>query len=197
MILVFTACSFFVSLPGYSVEYKVVLADLPVFAESADKGISVELIKAIEDVSGNSFAIKVYPFARSMQNVIKGDADFHFPLIKNDQVPEQNLPYSYSTETIFHVNFVLYTRKDSEVNLSNLSNYVVETDRAHIDYFPFKTTSSSANLNLTLTKLSKGRIDAFIFADSVVDPVLKKLKINNIQRRLYKSFEVKIILAKS
>ncbi len=177
-------------------EYKATLAQMPVFAISKTEGVLVELVKAIEKITKNQITIGVSPFARSMKKVIDKEADFHIPLIKNDIISEEKLPYYYSTETIFHVNFTLYTVKESGVTLNNLSQYKVETDRAHVDYFPFKILPSNRIIQ-SLKKLHMGRIDAFIFSDTATDPVLKNLGYTGIQRRLYKRFEVKIILPKT
>ncbi|TYT74359.1 transporter substrate-binding domain-containing protein [Desulfobotulus mexicanus] len=181
---------------AYGNEFKASLANMPVYAESADKGVIVDLVKAIETVSGNKISISVYPFARSMHNVITGQYDFHIPLIKNELISENDLEYYFSTETIFHVNFVLYTIKDSPIALENLYRYTIETDRAHVNYFPFKILPSNS-IEGSLKKLSVGRIDGWIFADTATDPILKKLDLKNIERTLYKRFEVKVILPKS
>lgn len=171
------------------------LAQMPVHAVSKTEGVQVDLINAMSAVSEYKIEIDVFPFARSIGNVINGSADFHIPLIENDIIPVENLPYAYSTKTIFNVNFVLYTRKNSLVNKENLSNYIVETDRAHIDYFPFKTKPSHS-IELSLKRLNLGMIDAYLFADSSTDPLLKKLGYKNIERSLYKVFNVKIIIPK-
>ncbi len=197
-IFLFIMFLFFVFIPFVSLagEYKATLAKMPVYAVSPSEGVLVELVKAIEGITGHQITISVSPFARSMNKIVKNKADFHIPLIKNDIMPKEKLSYFYSTETIFHVNFTLYTVKGSGVTQKNLSQYKVETDRAHVDYFPFKIIPSNEIIQ-SLKKLNKGRIDAFIFSDTATDPILKKLGYTNIQRRLYKRFEVKIILPKN
>jgi len=172
------------------------LAQMPIHAPSKVKGVQVELVTAISAVSGYDINIDVYSFARSVDNVINNRADFHIPLIKNDIIPADKLPYAYSTQTIFQVNFVLYTRKGSEVNNQNLANHLVETDRAHIDYFPFQTLPSNS-IEQSLKRLKLGLIDAYIFADTATDPLLLELGYKNISRQLYKVFDVKIILSKN
>jgi len=101
--------------------------------------------------------------------------------------------YDYSTETIFHVNFVLYTKKGSNISIDKLPGSKVETDIAHTPYFDFPIKGSS-NLELSLKKLSTGRIDAFIFADFACDPLVKKNNFINIKRDLFKVYDVKIVL---
>ncbi len=176
--------------------YHASLAHMPVYAVSNKEGLLVELVEAIDKITEDKITIGVYPFARSMYNVINGNADFHMPLIKNDIIPEEKLPYMYSAATIFHVNFILHTRKGSGVTLNNLSNHIIETDRAHVEYFPFKIIPSSS-IKGSLEKLSLGRIDGYIFADKATDPILESLSLKNIKRQIYKIFEVKIILPKN
>ncbi len=176
--------------------YEVALAEMPVHAISKTQGVQVDFVKAIEKLTNNQIIINLYPFARSISKVIKGQVDFHIPLIKNNLIPDEKLLYYHSSETIFNVNFVLYTIKGNGVTLKNLSQYRVETDRAHVAFFPFKTIPSS-KIEQSLKKLNLGRIDAYIFADTSVDPVLKKLAFKNIQRMFYKEYEVKIILPRN
>lgn len=176
--------------------YKASIAEMPVHAISETEGIQIDLVRAIEKVVGQHISIGVFPFARSMRNVIQGEADFHTPLIKNDITAEAALPYYYSTETIYDVNFVLYTLKGSDVSVENLSRYKIETDRAHVDYFPFRVTPSD-KIESSLRRLSAGRIDGYIFADTPTDRVLRSIGLKNIQRQLYRTFDVKIILPKT
>ncbi|CAB1082672.1 hypothetical protein D1AOALGA4SA_10269 [Olavius algarvensis Delta 1 endosymbiont] len=178
-------------------DYKVSLAKMPVYAESLEKGVLVDFTKALANESGKKFKVSVVPFARSMNNVQTGKADFHMPLIAIPDVDMSTLPYDYSTETIFHVNFVLYTQKGSGFTKEKLSSnsVKVETDIAHVAYFDFKV-AGSANLEQSLKKVNAGRIDAFIFADFASDPLIKKNSLTNIKRELFKVYDVKIILPK-
>ena len=180
----------------FSEEYSITMAQMPVYAVSPTEGVLVDLIKAIEEVSANKFNIKLNPFASSVYLVKKQMRDIHLPLIKNDLVKEEELPFYYSTETQFHVNFVLYSKKEINLNLNDLSKYNIETDRAHAEYFPFKIISSNS-IEKSLEKVHNGKIDGFIFADFATDPHLKKLAYKDIKRELYKTFESKIILAKN
>lgn len=56
----------------FSSEYKASLARMPVYALSQDKGVLVDFVKAIADVSKNKISIKVQPFASSIYMVQKG-----------------------------------------------------------------------------------------------------------------------------
>jgi len=176
-------------------DMKASLAQMPVYAESTDKGVLVDLVKAIAKTSGKNIEIQVVPFNRSMHDVMDGKADFHMPLIKAENVDETKLDYAHSTETIFHVNFVLYTNKNKPIDKSKLKDYRIETDLAHVAYFDFPVKGST-RLDSSLKKVDAGRIDGFIFADFASDPIVKKEGLKNIHRELYKVFDVKIILPK-
>ncbi len=176
-------------------DLQISLAQMPVYAENTEKGVLVDFSKAIAAESGKSINIKVVPFARSMNNVVSGKADLHMPLIAIPDIDMSTLDYDYSTETIFHVNFTLYTKKGSGLTIDKLSSAKVETDIAHVAYFDFKI-NGTANIEQSLKKVNAGRIDAFIFADFASDPIVKNLNLTNIQRDLFKVYDVKIILPK-
>ncbi|PLY11563.1 MAG: hypothetical protein C0626_03090 [Arcobacter sp.] len=127
----------------FSEEYNISLGQMPVYAVSEKEGVLIDLVNAMAEETGDKFNIKVLPFASSVYLVKKQMRDFHLPLIKNDLVDENKLPFYYSKETQFHVNFVIYSKKDTNLDLSNLSKYNIETDRAHVEYFPFKTIPSN------------------------------------------------------
>lgn len=174
-------------------DFKASLAQMPVYAESQDKGVLVDFTKALAAASGKSVDFQVVPFARSMADVEAGKVDFHMPLIKPLDMAKAN--FGLSTETIFHVNFVLYTNKAKPLDVNGLAGKNIETDAAHVAYFPFDIKPSS-NIESSLKKLDLGRIDGFIFADNAADPIVKANNLANIKRQLYKRFEVKIILPK-
>ncbi len=189
-------CLFIVSSNVSSQNLKVSLAQMPVYAESTEKGVLVDMAKLISKELGKELELQVVPFIRSLDNAINGTVNFHAPLILNPNIDEKTLKYKHSTETIFHVNFVLYTTKDSKLTKDNLEGKNLETDAAHVQYFPFKVNPST-NLEGSLQKLNAGRIDGFIFADNASDPIIEKLGLTNIRRQLYYRFDVKIILPKN
>jgi polar amino acid transport system substrate-binding protein len=184
-------------LPNYAAgkTWKASLAQMPVYAESRDKGVLVDFVKALEKVSGDKIEYQVVPFPRSMHDVQDRKVDFHMPLI---QIPGAEIgteKFDYSTETIFHVNFTLYSRKGLDITPATVSRFKVETEAAHTDYFNFPVASST-NIGGSLKKVDAGRIDAFIFADFASDPLIKQDKLSNIKRQLFKRFDVKVILPK-
>ena len=102
---------FLLSLSINAMEINGTLAKMPVYSETKEKGILIDLVKALEEVSQNKINVKVLPFASSLNLVIFNKRDFHMPLIKNDVINQEELKYYYSTDTIFHVNFVIYSKK--------------------------------------------------------------------------------------
>jgi len=181
--------------PVMAKELTASIANLPVLADTPDKGVLIDLVKAIEKESGIPIKREVAPFVRSMDAVINHRADFHLPLIMVPNADESKLEYDHATETIFHVNFVLYSNKNKPLDMSKLGSYKLETDRAHIQYFPFPTEASSS-LENSLKRVDAGRIDGFIFAALESDSIIKQDNLKNIHRSLYKTFDVKIILPK-
>lgn len=181
--------------PVCAKDLKASLARMPIYAESHDKGVLVDLVKAIQRVSGVPIEYQVVPFKRSMSDVVTRKVDFHLPLIKNPNIKESDLDYDNSTASIFHVNFTLYTNKNKPVERNRINDYAIETDAAHVQYF-HKNIIPSSSLENSLKKVNIGRIDGFIFADSACDPIIKDLKLKNIKRELYRQYDVKIILPK-
>lgn len=197
-------------MPSMAKTWRASLAEMPVYAVNHDEGVLPDFIKAMERVSGEEIEFVVVPFARSMNYVQNGRVDFHMPLIQmpfHEGLPSQ-MPlhqishtetgtdvFDYSTETIFHVNFTLYTKKGSDITPENVKDYIVETDRAHIDYFDFPITPSSS-IEGSLKKVNSGRIDAYIFADNAADPIIKRGGLSDLKRQFFKRYDVKIILPK-
>lgn len=175
--------------------WKVSLAQMPVYAESADKGVLVELVKALEKVSGDKLELQVVPFPRSMSDVQGKKVDFHMPLIQLPGSETGTPKFDYSNDTIFHVNFTLYSNKGVDVSPTTASKFKVETEQAHVDYFDFPIVASNS-IEGSLKKVNAGRVDAFVFADTASDPIVKSAALGNVKRQLYKRFDVKVVLPK-
>jgi len=175
--------------------WKASLAQMPVYAESKDKGILVDFVKALEKVSGDKIEIQVVPFPRSMNDVQEKTVDFHLPLIQIPGSETGTDKFDYSTASIFHVNFTLYSGKTVDITPATAGKFKVETEIAHTGYFNFPIAPST-NLEGSLKKVDAGRLDAFVFADFASDPIVKQNHLTNIKRQLFKRFDVKIILPK-
>jgi len=180
---------------GSAKTWKASIAQMPVYAESKDKGVLVDFVKALEKASGEKIEYQVVPFPRSMSDVQEKKVDFHMPLIQIPGSETGTDKFDYSTATIFHVNFTLYSNKKGDITPQNVGKSKVETEAAHTAYFGFPVIQSFS-LEGSLKKVDAGRIDAFIFADNASDPIIKKEKLSNIKRQLFKRFDVKVILPK-
>jgi len=186
---------FLTFLSSVHASYKASIAQMVVYAENRDKGVLIDFVKALEKYSNKKISYVVVPFKRSLENVIMRKVHFHMPLIALPPQKAKKLNFDYSTETIFHVNFVIFFNKSKNVTKNNYHKFKVETDFAHIEFFD-KSVKSSTNIEGSLKKVNSGRIDAFIFADNATYPFIKKNNLKNIKSSLYERFDVKIILPK-
>ncbi len=182
------------------------LAELPLLTDSNNQGTFVKLVKAIDDVyTDGKIHIRVYPFKRSVQNVIDGVSDFHIPSIRNSDIDQTKLPYNTVKVPMGRVCFVIYSSKNRPVTKKMLDNaiakkgrfpYIIEIARGIEDQFPFNGNSIN-DIEQSLKKVSAGRIDALVWAQEEVDYTLKKLKLKNIRRDYWMYFEDVIIIQKS
>tara|TARA_R110000744_G_scaffold50709_8_gene109494 strand:+ start:3940 stop:4746 length:807 start_codon:yes stop_codon:yes gene_type:complete len=198
----------------FAEQLKVSIPRMPVHAESDGKGILVDFAKVLAKKLKRDIDIQIVPFPRSIYYVNNNKVDFHLPFIKANikaQVNKKSLGHAksavrhqykkqqtsnfiYSDETIFHVNFVLYSHKDVTIDISNLQDYKIETDTAHIPYLEDVEMGSDCIL-CSLKKIQYKMTDGYIFADSSTDPLLRynsKL-LPSIKRELYQRFEVKVL----
>jgi polar amino acid transport system substrate-binding protein len=177
---------------------KASLALMPGYAESQEKGVLVDFVKAIAQEANRKIDIQVVPFTRSIADVIGGQVAFHMPLIQIPGNEKGTDEFDYSEETIFHVNFVLYTAKSKAIDKSNLAGLKVATDAAHVKYFPeIKQIEPITSLEGGLKMVDAGRLDAFVFADFACDPIVKQGDMKSLKRDLYKRFDVKAVLPKN
>lgn len=182
---------------------KVSMAFLPDILETPDKGVFVDLIKAIDEVWEGNIERSVYPFPRSLDNVITGKADFHLPMIRNKVVPVESLPYSYTTEKMGYVVFVIYSHKDNPITYERIQQaknsrpfpLKIESAGGFTDYFDFPISDSSA-IDTSLKKIDMRRLDAFIFAQEESDFITKQLKLKSIHREKYDSFDDVFVIPK-
>jgi polar amino acid transport system substrate-binding protein len=175
--------------------WKVTVAQMPVVSESRDKGVFIDLLKSMERACGDRFEVQVVPFARSIGDVADRKADFHWPLLQQPGSPGTREKFDYASPVLYHVNFVLYTAKNSSVSLASLGKSKIETDAAHVEYFDFPVVGSS-NLEGSIKRVDAGRLDGLIFADVAIDPIVKATKLSNLKRTLYKRMPVMFVLPK-
>ncbi len=172
---------------------KVSIGQIPDVSESAEIGVYPESIREIEKISGIKIEIKVLPFERSLNMAIKGDSDFHIPLIETDI---GDAPYFFSSEILHRIAFVIYSNKNNPVDKDHLEDKIIETDSYHVKLFPFKTIPSTC-VECSLKKVNSGRIDGYVYASFAADKVIRAEKLYNIHRELYKNYKVKALIAKT
>jgi polar amino acid transport system substrate-binding protein len=189
-------CFCFIFSQAQARDLKVSLPLLPPMVESKDKGILVDLLKAMaEEYKDGKITWDVFPFARSIDNVEKGRADFHMPLITPKNPGK--LQFQFSTEDIYKVLFILVTNKNNkDINPKNLSKYKVETDQGNKSVLDAEipNITGSPSIESSLQKLDIGRIDAWIFSMGATDKVMKKLALKNLKRWEYEKYDVKAVL---
>lgn len=182
-------------------DLKASVAMIPIHSEKTSDGVLrggfVELIKAIDSVyPDGSIEMSLHPFKRSLYNVESGNADFHAPLIRVDDVDETSLPYAYVTEPITQVAFVIYSASEKPpINLEQMDNYKFDTIRGMSNLYPFKVTEIDS-INQGIQKVLSGRIDGFIMEQEATDAFLKENTITNIRRTLYREWDSCLVIAK-
>lgn len=200
MVVVFFLSFFCMGLflaPAQAKDLKASLPMLPPLVESKDKGILVDLLKAMaEEYKGGKITWEVFPFKRSMENIEKGKADFHMPQLVNPKISPDKLPFQWSSDIIFKVVFALYSNKNNkDINPKNVNKFKCETELGTMDFFDFKIVGSP-DIESSLKKVDLGRLDAWIFAMPESDLALKKLQLKNIKRWEYAKYDVRMVLQK-
>jgi len=175
--------------------YKVAIMQLPATA------LYQELMLAIANEAGAKIDIQVVPPARALALVESKSVDIEVPqLISHNPERLRTLPFDYSTEVIYTSAFVLYTNKAKPVDVGvlksgNPKGYVIETDLSNLSSFEFKCTPTTS-FEASLKKVDSGVIDGFIFTQSSIDPILRKMGLKNIKRELYDNFPLVCALGK-
>ncbi len=182
------------------------MAQLPVLIEDENTGAFVDLVKALDEVYAEGQIIRqIFPFKRSLDNVIKGKADFHIPLIKNPLIPEDKLPFRYSSLPTGPVAFVIYSHKDRPLTKEDIVDpmktnpalfpHKIHTLPGHTELFPFPAVESF-DFEDALEMVRKNRIDALILPQEEADSIIRKLGIKDIHRSLYYEFDSMIVVSK-
>jgi polar amino acid transport system substrate-binding protein len=181
------------------------LAQLPGLTDSPNEGAFVDIVKAIDEVyeEGN-IDINVYPLNRSVDNVLKKEADFHMPTVRNNKVDQSELPFSTVTKKVGDVVFVVYSNIDNKITTQMIDNAVKGNDQ-----FPYKIEapaglesqfefpySGSNDLTQSIKKLEFKRIDALVWAQEETDTTIKDLKAKTIYREKYDIFDDTLIIQK-
>lgn len=178
-------------------DLKATVARLPMLSESKEKGLLIDLVKAMDEVyTEGTISIEVYPSTRSLDNIINGPYDVFLPLLRSRHVNEAELPFAYTEAPLFTSIFVLYTNKDNkEINVGNAKNFQIETEAPLVEFFGFKA-NPSVSTESSLKKVDIGRVDGYIMAMAETDGVLKQLNLNNIKRFYFDTFDAAMVVKK-
>lgn len=161
------------------------------------KGGFVDVVKAMDNVyAEGSIFIKVLPVKRSIASLKNGNIDFQIPYIPNPQVPKESLSYTFASESIVDVAFVLYTRDEMKVpSMDGLEKLDIATLRGAEPHFPFRI-SGVDSFRQGIESVSIGRLDGFIAEQEGCDRFIRQNKIKNIRRTLYARWESSIAILK-
>ncbi|MBK1619410.1 hypothetical protein CKO42_13360 [Lamprobacter modestohalophilus] len=189
---------------GLARDYRLNVGQLPLYAETKDRGILIDVIKAMdEEYQAGRLIIEVYPFERSIHNVAQGLADLHFPIVGSaDWGPEAG-PYEEqlrarglrrSTCSLTKSHFALYRHRDRPpLDLTRLDDYRIETDAGHRSFFEIPIQGTTC-LPCSVEKLSAKRIDGLVFASREIDLMIREAGLTNIARQNFRIFGSKFIL---
>jgi len=175
------------------------LGELPGLINADKTGPFIDLVHAIDDLYPDiTIQITIYPIARAIAGVSNGKADFGLPAIRNLRDADL-LPYRFTTRSFGKVAHVIYSNNTSPIT-TDMAYGIVPTTRdllieAVPDYMPFPV-QRSMSIEQSLRKLSRGRIDAFVWAQEEADLMLKHLGLTNIRREFFGDFEDVFLIQK-
>lgn len=182
-------------------DLRISIAQLPIVAESINKGVFVDLAKEIaKEYKDGKVTIEVSPFSRSVLKVAAGLADMHLPYIRSEisekELKKINLEYSK-----VHLNktpFVLYFRSDNNLVNNWVDNNFPDqlpgslkiiTDAQHVIFFDTNWIYGMVCLECMVRMVDTGRLDGVIFAGIEIDHILNKNKFFNFSSIVYKNFD--------
>jgi hypothetical protein len=146
-----------------ALDYKVVVPQL----EPTSTGAYQNLATAVLAATGNNAIIQVLPFAPCIYLMETNKADIESTIV---QIPNQkkwfDLKYDYSTVDASKIEFLLYTNKNTPIDVAelksgNLRGYKIETDTAHVNHFTF-AVSLSCSIGVSLKKVARAYYETFI-----------------------------------
>ena len=183
----------------------VSLAQLPGLADSANKGALVDLVRAMDEVyTDGNIKIEIYPFRRSISNVLESRADFHLPMFENPFIPASKFPYALTTESLGNSCFVIYSHNDKQITKKMIDEalskggdfpYKIDSSRGMLGTLKFPLIGSDS-IEQSFKKLDSKRIDALVWGQEEADHVLSQLKLKRIYRVHLYDFKEKILISK-
>lgn len=174
----------------YAQQLKVGIPDL----ENASKR---RLMSEIDEIYPGKLIVSELPNQRSIQNVVNGKQDFHYPVLLPLSNVKRSFDYSFSKVTIRRIVYAVYLNKaNKEIGIHNLENYLIEGERGHVEFFDFDVVPSTC-VECSFKKLENSRIDGFIYPALEGDVLIKKLGLRNIDSLYFDTYESKFALPKN
>lgn len=157
----------------------------------------VDVVRAIDDVyKEGRITIQLYPIARAINMVKSGKADLFIPYIPPPHLEKAELDYTFASEPLVQVAFVLYSRADGpEFPMDHLGVYKIETLRGAAEHFPFPIGEIDS-FRQGLLKVISSRSDGFIVEQEAADKYIREHKLKNIRRTLYAVWNSSIVIPK-
>ncbi len=187
--------SLFCTVFTWAKEFKAAVKQLP----TTDTYIAI--LKAIVEATGNTVDVQVVPPARADYLIENKQVDIQYPMAALSDNPKfKALKFDFSTAVLYKLAFVIYTNKDKPVDIEsikkgNTKKYKIEIDPSRAFEYDF-TGMASSNFEASFTKLSEGKIDCLILAQTSGDALLKKLALKNIKRQLWQEYDLLFTIAK-
>ncbi len=194
-ILVLLLILLLISVNFYGKEFKVAVKQLPT------TDLYMNILKAFEKASGNTFSIQAYPPARADYLVSNGEVDIQLPIIIiPDAAKHKDLKYDFSSAVLYKLAFVLYTNKNKAIDIDSLkkvnpNKYKIEIDPSRGDDYNYAVTPST-NFEASFKKLDSGAIDGLIISQTSGDKLLKDLGLKSIKRQLWFEYDLTFSLKK-
>lgn len=186
-------------------DIKVSIANIPGMADSPEKGVFVEFMKALdEEYTEGRILIEVVPFGRAHRNVATGDADLALPGFILPGTPDAKFPYSWIPEPMGAFTMVIYSpaskplgKKDVDEAMARGGKFpfVVEAGGGSEAVFPFPIQANN-DLPGALKKVQAKRSDAVLWA-SEGDLVLRELRLKGVHREAFDQYHDVVLVSKT
>ncbi|KPA15300.1 amino acid ABC transporter periplasmic protein [Candidatus Magnetomorum sp. HK-1] len=152
------------------------------------QGYSWDILRESLHAMGYSIELKLYPWARAMEQTKKGLVDVLFPAGKTKE--RENIFY-FSQESVDHVNFLVYLRKDSQIawdGLTSLKGLRIGVMRGwnygeKWNAFDLVEKYEINRIIQGFKMLEKKRLDGFAGYEINFDYALKKEKIKSLFKK--------------
>jgi polar amino acid transport system substrate-binding protein len=178
------------------------LAQIPGLADSPEQGVLVDIVRAIDEVwEDGTIEIVVFPFGRSIQNVVRGEADFHIPgFVANTVDPSLPTPLARCPVPLGEVEIVIYSHENNPISREDIEAamaaggrfpYVIEAGIQEMFAFP---TVSSSSTDQSLRKVQAGRVDAYLWPPEA-DILVRDLGLDRLHREFLDRYDDPIIVA--